>query len=72
MAASSTQRRAERCCSMAGTPLAKEMSTPKPIAPSSFADIFLVQQGWGFAPSTEVFDTNLAIFGQKKVWPLPN
>ncbi len=48
------------------------MSTPKPIAPSSFADIFLVQQGWGFAPSTEVFDTHLAIFGQKKVWPLPN
>ena len=42
------------------------MSTPKPIAPSSFADIFLVQQGWGFAPSTEVFDTHLAIFGQKK------
>ena len=52
------------------------MSTPKPIAPSSFADIFLVQQGWGVDPSTEVFDTNFAIFGhgisQKKVWPLQN
>ena len=47
----------------APTPGAKLMGTPKPIAPSSFADIFLVQRGYGVAPSTEVFGTAFTIFG---------
>ena len=40
------------------------MSTPKTIAPSSLADIFLVHQGcgYGFAPSMHVFGTTFLHF----------
>ena len=37
------------------TPGPKEMGTPKSIAPSCLADFFLVQRGYGVAPSTQVF-----------------